>query len=138
MGNRALVLFSSQLASPPISPIAVYLHWSGSRVPTLLEEWWALMQGRRGDLDYGIARFIGVAHVAIPGNLSLGIWTIDPTQPPGSHSPGDAGVFVVDVGTGIVTRHFSDWPEVGAAECDAPPSWDLGGDQNGNGAARRC
>ncbi len=107
MGNRAVVVFHDGKEFSP----CVYLHWGGSEVPTLLAELWALMAGRRGDLSYSAARFIGVAHAKIPGNLSLGIWNSPVSEPPGDlpkqwreHSHGDAGVFVVDCRSGDVVR----------------------------------
>lgn len=72
MGDRALVVFE---VNDSVSPV-VYLHWSGSRVPELIEELKELMQGREGDLSYTVARFIGICHSHIGGNLSLGVWNL--------------------------------------------------------------
>lgn len=70
-----------------------------------------LMQGRENDATYACARFCGMAHAIIPGNLSLGMWNISlPEQRAiltknekrlATMSPGDAGLIVVD------TKDFS-------------------------------
>jgi hypothetical protein len=72
MGDRALVIFENK---DEISPV-VYLHWSGSRVPAFLQQLKERMQGREGDVSYATARFIGLCHEAIYGNLSLGVWNL--------------------------------------------------------------
>jgi hypothetical protein len=69
MGNRALVIFYDR---DRVSP-SVYLHWCGGEVPNWLEELKRLMQGRYGDAEYAAARFIGICHAKIEGNLSLGV-----------------------------------------------------------------
>ena len=73
MGDRALVIFTDGKAASP----TVYLHWHGSKVPELLQKLAECMQGREGDLWYACARFIGICHEAIEGNLSLGVWNTD-------------------------------------------------------------
>ena len=70
MGDRALVIFTD---GKEVSP-TVYLHWSGSSVPALIEKAGVRMQGRLGDVSYAAARFVGICHEDIEGNLSLGIW----------------------------------------------------------------
>jgi hypothetical protein len=124
MGNRALVVFHDEHEYSP----AVYLHWHGSKVPDLLRETWQYMEGRRGDLDYTAARFVGICHNAIEGNLSLGLQSHRECRNSDSHkdrqhrlaswepySPGDAGVFLVNVKTGHVER-----TEDPNSECEAP------------------
>ncbi len=108
MGNRALVLFTD---GERVSPV-VYLHWCGSQVPAWLNELKQLMRGREGDVDYACARFVGLCHTKIKGNLSLGVWNTPPNVGrairglPGdrardelaAYSHGDAGVVIVNVG----------------------------------------
>lgn len=82
------------------------------------------MKGREGDLDYTCARFIGICHEATPGNTSLGVRNHDTTdaQHAEACSPGDAGVFVVNVQNWRVLR-------VGrgsVSECYAPPRFTCG------------
>jgi hypothetical protein len=105
MGDRAVVVFRDE---SNVSP-TVYLHWNGSDVPRLLSELKETMKGREGDLSYSCARFVGICHNAIPGNLSLGLWptpgdiarTVLSKEPIGllmaEYSHGDAGFIVVDV-----------------------------------------
>ena len=104
MGDRALMIFTD---GKEVSPV-IYLHWSGSKVPDLLEQHKALMASRGADVPYAAARFVGIVHATMPEqNLSLGMWNADPrirtavtcrdadTLKEFSH--GDAGVVVVDV-----------------------------------------
>jgi hypothetical protein len=99
MGDRALIIFYD---SDRVSP-GVYLHWDGSHVPDWLEELKRLMQGRYGDAQYAAARFIGICHNRIDGNLSLGVIS-NRLTPAAMHrrarleqlSHGDAGVVVVN------------------------------------------
>lgn len=128
MGNRALVVFHDEQDYSP----TIYLHWDGSRVPELLATWWDRMEGRRNDINYGAARFIGIAHESIDGNLSLGVWNT--RGKPSSvdfddekhveywrgQSHGDAGVFVVNCGTGTVRR-----VDGSVTECKAPNEFSL-------------
>jgi len=110
MGDRALVIFHDDTTVSPV----IYLHWSGSEVPQLAAAHEKLMADRKGDVQYAAARFVGLAHEQISGNLSLGIWnadadlqaavlqiTADPTSKAAasvlaSESHGDAGVCVID------------------------------------------
>lgn len=105
MGDRALVVFKNQ---DTVSP-TVYLHWNGSDVPLFIFQLGLLMADRRNDVSYAAARFIGLAHEAIPGNLSLGVretpdelrqavidGDVDLIE---DFSHGDAGVVVVDTAT---------------------------------------
>jgi hypothetical protein len=107
MGDRALVIFED---ADEVSPV-VYLHWSGSRVPALLEQLKERMRGREGDVSYAAARFVGLCHEALPGNLSLGVWNIPvdtlvavksrgldgrADKELAGYSHGDAGVVVVN------------------------------------------
>ena len=82
MGERALVVFTN---GEEVSP-AVYLHWHGEDVPQLLNLAAAVMAGdpnsgyqnapRIGDVSYSAARFVGVCHSVIDGNISLGLQPI--------------------------------------------------------------
>lgn len=104
MGDRALVVFTD---GKEISP-TVYLHWGGSKVPTLLQELAVLMGDRKSDVSYTCARFIGIVHSHNPNsNLSLGVWETSLSVKQGilrnlprriaKQSHGDAGVIVVNV-----------------------------------------
>jgi hypothetical protein len=103
MGDRALVIFTD---GNEVSP-TVYLHWHGQQVPELLKEIAALMADRLDDVSYTAARFIGICHNSIKGNLSLGVLDTDAalreailTSDAGAiaqHSHGNAGVVVVNV-----------------------------------------
>jgi hypothetical protein len=99
MGNRACVIFFD---SNHVSP-TVYLHWHGYAVPTWLNRLKTLMDGRFHDAAYATARFIGICHLEIESNLSLGvshnrfrIQDLTDEKAMVEASPGDAGVIVVD------------------------------------------
>ena len=101
MGDRALVIFHDKYR---ISP-GVYLHWHGDQVPALLAELAESMKGRYGDAEYAAARFTGLCHRRISGNLSLGIVSnqlrhadLDDAAVLEAMSHGNAGVAVVDTG----------------------------------------
>jgi hypothetical protein len=104
MGDRACILFFDDTWVSP----TVYLHWHGSAVPALLDRLAIRMRGRYGDAGYAAARFTGLCHERIDGNLSLGISSntcqSDDVQSAAlmtALSSGDAGMVVVD------TRDFS-------------------------------
>ena len=96
MGDRALVVFKDANGYSP----GVYLHQHGYRVPSLIAVVKALMlPDRAGDADYAAARFCGVCHGVVGGNLSLAIQNVYGSQvatAPADLSPGDAGCIVVD------------------------------------------
>jgi hypothetical protein len=101
MGDRALVIFHDKYR---ISP-SLYLHWHGDQVPALLAELAEYMQGRYGDALYAAARFTGLCHRRISGNLSLGIMSnqlrhadLDGAAVLEAMTPGNAGVVAVDTG----------------------------------------
>ncbi len=109
MGNRACVIFYD---SRRISP-TIYLHWHGSSVPAWLEQLKHLMDGRFDDAEYSAARFVGICHQHISGNLSLGLLSnrLTPAELKDerrmeAESPGNAGIVVVD------TRDFT-WKAYG-------------------------
>ena len=99
MGNRAcIVFFDAQSISP-----TVYLHWHGDAVPTWLLELKDRMTGRFSDASYAAARFVGICHEHIDGNLSLGLNSnrfthadLRNPQVMASASPGNAGMVVVN------------------------------------------
>jgi hypothetical protein len=106
MGDRAVVVF---VGGGQVSP-AVYLHAHGGLVPELLVA--AVPRMRKGDVDYAAARFIGECHERIPGALSLGCSNITAEQLAHENfSPGDAGVFLVNVFTGDVRQWGGYRPE---------------------------
>jgi hypothetical protein len=99
MGNRACVIFFDHNRVSP----TVYLHWHGDAVPRWLDQLKATMHGRFGDAAYAAARFVGICHAHIQGNLSLGIWSnglsladLRRTDEMEAESPGNAGIVVVD------------------------------------------
>lgn len=99
MGNRASVVFFD---GTTVSP-TIYLHWHGDSVPDWIAELAELMKGRYGDASYAAARFVGICHKYIPGNLSLGLLSggyshqevLNPRFMAAA-SPGNAGMVVVD------------------------------------------
>jgi len=99
MGDRALIVFYDE---DHISP-SVYLHWHGSQVPELLGHLAEYMKGRYGDAQYAAARFTGICHCRIHGNLSLGVLCndlvradLDDIEKLQAMSHGDAGVVIVN------------------------------------------
>lgn len=98
MGDRALVIVHDK-EDNRVSP-TMYLHHHGHNVPNLLRSWWEYMEGRHGDTEYGFARLVGVAHQAIPGPLSLGVWAT-PITPADESKPW--------VGQHIDPAGYADW-----------------------------
>lgn len=108
MGQRALVVFvNNKITEKKItfnmSP-TIYLHWDGDNVMKWIPDLEELMSDRKGDVEYAAARFIGIAHERIHGNLSLGVWNNDSEEMKNwdesdwaKYSHGDNGVFWVDV-----------------------------------------
>lgn len=85
-----------------------------------------LMAGRHHDAAYAAARFVGLCHARIDGNLSLGITSNDLTvQDLEDHellcemSPGNAGFVVVD------TADFT-WRAYGGYLADRHPTTNQG------------
>jgi DNA topoisomerase VI subunit A len=91
MGDRAVVVFKDEDEYSS----CIYLHWDGSNVMDFLEK--ASPRLRSGDIQYTAARFVGVCHESIEGNLSLGIMNMRDEDDLESIDPGDNGVWVVDV-----------------------------------------
>jgi hypothetical protein len=99
MGNRACIVFFDR---DHVSP-TVYLHWHGDAVPSWLDQLKDRMNGRFSDASYAAARFVGICHASIDGNLSLGLSSNDLSKADvrsqdrmESESPGNAGMVVVD------------------------------------------
>jgi hypothetical protein len=99
MGNRACVIFYD---SRRISP-TVYLHWHGESVSAWLEQLKHLMNGRFDDAAYAAARFVGICHQHIEGNLSLGVFSnrltlaeIHDESRMQTESPGNGGIVAVN------------------------------------------
>jgi hypothetical protein len=99
MGNRACIVFFDLTRVSP----TVYLHWNGSEVPTWLDLLKDRMNGRFSDAAYAAARFIGICHDNIDGNLSIGVssnhFTLADVRTNNrmqEESPGNAGMVVVD------------------------------------------
>lgn len=122
MGDRAIVVFRD---ADSVSP-GVYLHWDGYRAYDLLRA--AAPRMRKGDAGYSAARFAGVCHEHIAGNLSLGLLPPPRGTTPdllADYSHGDAGVFLVDVDTGDITCYggYGWYDENGASR--KPPGLNL-------------
>lgn len=99
MGNRACIVFYDRNRVSP----TVYLHWHADAVPGWLSLLKELMSGRFGDASYAAARFVGICHAKIDGNLSLGISSNKLTLADVRNkdrmedlSPGNAGIVAVD------------------------------------------
>ena len=96
MGNRAIVVFTDGKEYS----CGIYLHWHGD--PTFVAELIAeaIPRMRAGDVQYSAARFCGVRHENMHGNLSLGL-VRPPTQQEqknwDKYSQGNNGVSVVEV-----------------------------------------
>lgn len=77
MGDRVLVIFHDK---QEVSPV-VYLHWGAEGTPALLKKHAEFMKDRKGDVQYGAARFVGLAHAEVP-NLAtgIGIWNLEEGQ----------------------------------------------------------
>jgi len=65
-------------------------------VADLIDKAAKVMHGRDNDAGYSFARFMGVCHESIEGNLSLGSWN-KARQIDSGDSHGDAGCFLIDV-----------------------------------------
>lgn len=96
MGDRVIVVFEDEHSLSP----GIYLHWHGEQVRSLLQE--AVPRLRAGDATYSAARFCGVCHTKIDGNLSLGLFEPPATREDarGKYGHGDAGVIIVNTVTG--------------------------------------
>ncbi len=118
MGNRACILFFDAACVSP----TVYLHWHGDSVPGWLDQLSSLMKGRYGDASYAAARFVGLCHEHIDGNLSLGVSSnsfsvthVQSSERMENASPGNAGMVVVN------TSDFS-WRAYGGYLAEFPIS----------------
>ena len=137
MGDRAVVVFRKEHTLTEretyykYSPM-VYLHWNGSKDNVLyyIDKLAETMEGREGDLDYSIARFIGICHEDIKGNLSLGVSNCPVTDDTdnlfydelGHITQGDNGVYVVDIDTYQVERNYERYVANGEDDFDREPA----------------
>ena len=105
MGDRVKVICKSVYRVSP----AIYAHGLGSEAQSVITEAWVDM--RHGDASYAAAalcaHFVRRARYDFaPNEISVGLYPgpadLDPKTLSGDFSPGDAGVFVVDVDTGLV------------------------------------
>lgn len=116
MGDRALIqLYADGEYSP-----ALYLHWSGQEIPTLLQTFYDRFLAKRGDdLEYGFARLVQYAcEGADVGSVTgVGVSTVSGPLTV-EHSPGDAGVFIADLTTMEVRYGYGYAPDESAA-----PAW---------------
>lgn len=100
MGDRGIVVMRK---GEDYSP-GVYVHWSGGKLLAYLQE--AAPSMRQGDPLYAAARFCGIVHGKIPGCLPLGLLDAPSAEDVAEgftrYSQGDAGVVVLDVGSGEV------------------------------------
>lgn len=95
MGERVVVQFEDSKGN--VSP-ACYMNWDGQRVGKYIRECAKLMEGLSDDLSYAFARFVGICHTHVPGNISLGVW--NQTKPLTIEaSYGDAGCYIVNCAT---------------------------------------
>jgi hypothetical protein len=110
MGDRAIIQLrsGSYAAKAEFSP-CLYLHWHGSVAGDLIRDWWEFMRGRLhgsyrlGDVQYGFARLVGLAHNLNPdSNLSMGVWN-STTEHTDSH--GDFGIALIDVEEETIKLH---------------------------------
>ena len=99
MGDRACILFFDRTCVSP----TIYLHWHGNAVPAWLDQLKDRMDGRFSDAVYAAARFVGICHANIDGNLSLGISSNDLSVADvrskdrmEDESPGNAGIVAVN------------------------------------------
>lgn len=85
----------------------VYLHWDGERALDLLKK--AIPEMRKGDVGYSTARLVSFLCAQRPGK-STGVGVFAPPKDETEESlcaasPGDAGVLVYDVDTGITQAY---------------------------------
>jgi hypothetical protein len=104
MGDRVVVTFTDDGTS---FTSGVYMHWAGAEAPEMIRK--AAPRMRRGDAGYAAARFCGECHAALAGNLGLGLLPPPVVHDAGvdwtDYSHGDAGVYIVNVQTGVVDAH---------------------------------
>lgn len=95
MGDRALIQLIDK--DRQVSP-SLYIHWGGEGVACTLHATQKRMEGRPNDLDYSFARLVQIAIGDDDSNLSFGVSNRS-TAITEDDSPGDAGVFLVDIST---------------------------------------
>jgi hypothetical protein len=102
MGDRAIVVFTDDQETSP----AIYVHWLGIEVASLLRDTYRVMSDRGVDVQYTAARFVEKCAGREPGNTGLGIWNSSylcgengklVRERLSEKSPGDAGVILVAI-----------------------------------------
>lgn len=103
MGDRALIIFKTDYE---ISP-TVYLHWGGCEATDFIGQLSSAADGKGICATYAAARFVGIAHQATPGVMSLGVQNTEAElaeailagnlETIASYSHGDAGILIVNV-----------------------------------------
>jgi hypothetical protein len=107
MGDRALVILKDGTDYSPV----MYLHWHAPQVQNYVNRLKEVMVGREGDIQYGFARLVGIAHNDIQGNLSLGCWSLPEDFSETDEamlkkmSHGDGGIYVVDLKDYSITTY---------------------------------
>lgn len=138
MGDRALIQFTN--SNGEVSPVC-YLHWNGAEAPEWIRDCAKLMESSGENLPYAFARFVGICHERISGNVSLGVWNrTDRLTEKDSH--GDAGCYLVNVSTweveafGGYGRPFNAREQRTVYICNAFSLSMLDRESQGRGAAR--
>jgi hypothetical protein len=131
MGDRAKIVCKSVFKASP----TIYVHWLGNRVQEILTEAWPDM--RHGDSTYASAALCAafVRHGMTgskPYQISVGLYPPPENLTPGyllghDFNPGDRGVFIVDVDSGLV-EIFDPHPEPNAPTSFQLPMRPLGHD----------
>ena len=108
MGNRAVIIFHNE-DNTEYSP-QIYVHWAPANLPDLFKQLTLLMTDRTNDPSYAAARFTGILHNALPGNLSLGLFNLpEDFQDEAAYistriSHGDEGVFLINTSNFSIRR----------------------------------
>lgn len=103
MGNRAKVYIKD--GDYDFAECGMYLHWNGHNVLDWLQE--SLVNLRRSDPSYSMARLIGFFNNKIEGNIGLGVCSSPKSLEEletniDKYSDGDFGCCVLDCRTGII------------------------------------
>lgn len=92
MGDRAIIQMKNGDAVSP----ALYTHWSGSDVKSIIEATKEQMKSRHDDMDYAFARLVQNAVAVDKGSTGFGVFNqAEVITQKDSH--GDAGCFLIDV-----------------------------------------
>lgn len=118
MGDRSTTIFIKKWGSKvgmdevSISP-GIYMHWRGSETLEMIQAAGSVM--RKFDVAYSAARFCGYCHEHIEPNLGLGLLDaptktiLKSNKKLSEWGPGDNGVFIVNVDTGMITNVRMDY-----------------------------